>query len=305
MQCFKDKDKVSKPVETVVFRISAMRMTGLKVLAVTTRYWRPGEDYLNIIVEAVKGKIVDDDFVVVSEKAISTALNNIVDESKVKPGLGARWIARFWMRTGWGYFLGPLSHLRQKLLFQLRGYPLEVGSRHKQVALQRAGLLQALMFGSEGGIDGSNLAYSYVGLPLNRADVAAEKICRQIRAATGKMVLVMVADTDKTYSFRNFHFTPRPNSFKGIHSFGGFAAYVVGRMFKLERRATPLAVAGGFMSAEVALRVAEVANRARGFGAGGTVWDMAELFKVSLSDVSWEMLETVRHKPIVIVRKKR
>jgi F420-0:gamma-glutamyl ligase-like protein len=76
-------------------------------------------------------------------------------------------------------------------------------------------------------------------------------------------------------------------------------------MFKLERRATPLAVAGGFMSADVALRVAEVANRARGFGAGGTVWDMAELFKVSLSDVSWEMLETVRHKPIVIVRKKR
>jgi F420-0:gamma-glutamyl ligase-like protein len=53
------------------------------------------------------------------------------------------------------------------------------------------------------------------------------------------------------------------------------------------------------------LRVAEVANRARGFGAGGTVWDMAEAFKVQLSGVSWEMLDTVRHKPIVIVRKKR
>src|SRR5208337_124222 len=114
MQRFRDKGKVSKPVETVVFRISAMPMTGLKVLAVTTRYWRPGEDYLNEIVEAVKGKIIDDDFVVVSEKAISTALNNIVDESKVKPGLGAMWITRFWMRTCWGYFLGPLSRLRQK-----------------------------------------------------------------------------------------------------------------------------------------------------------------------------------------------
>jgi F420-0:gamma-glutamyl ligase-like protein len=76
-------------------------------------------------------------------------------------------------------------------------------------------------------------------------------------------------------------------------------------MLKLERRATPLAVAGCSMSAEAALRVAEVANRARGFGAGRTVWDMAEMFKVSLADVSWEMLETVRHKPIVIVRKKR
>jgi len=304
MQSFRDKGKVSKLIEAVVFRISAMRMTGLKVLAVTTRYWRPGEDYLNEIVKAVKAKIADDDFVVVSEKAISIALNNIVDESAVKPGLSARWIASFWMRTVWGYFLGPLCHLRQKLLLQLRDYPLKVGSRHKQVALHRAGLLQALMFGSEGGIDGSNLPYSFVSLPLNKTGAVAERIRLQMWAASGKRVFVMVADTDKTYSFRNFHFTPRPNPVSGIHSFGGFAAYVVGRMFKLERRATPLAVAGCSVSPEVALRVAEVANRARGFGAGRTVWDMAETFNVSLSDVSWHMLETVRHKPIVIVRKK-
>jgi F420-0:gamma-glutamyl ligase-like protein len=280
-------------------------MTGLKVLAITTKYWRPGEDYLREIVKVVKGKVIDDDFVVVSEKAISTALNNIVDESNVKPGLGAKFIASFWMRTCWGYFLGPLCRLRQRLLLQLRGYPLEMGSRHKQVALQRAGLLQALMFGSEGGIDGSNLPYSYVSLPLNGADAIAEKIRLQVWASSRKCVFVMVADTDKTYSFRNFHFTPRPNPVRGIHSFGGFAAYVFGRMLELERRATPLAVAGCSMSAEAALRVAEVANRARGFGAGRTVWDMAEMFKVCLADVSWEMLETVRHKPIVIVRKKR
>ncbi len=186
-------------------------MTGLKVLAIPTEYWRPGEDYLKEIVKAVRGKVVDDDFVVVSEKAISAALNNIVDESKVKPGLGAKFIASFWMRTCWGYFLGPLCHLRQKLLLQLRNYPLEMGSRHKQVALQHAGFLQALMFGSEGGIDGSNLPYSYVSLPLNRADEVAEKIRLQIWAASGKRVFVMIADTDKTYSFRNFHFTPRPN----------------------------------------------------------------------------------------------
>ncbi|MGA2767749.1 MAG: coenzyme F420-0:L-glutamate ligase [Candidatus Bathyarchaeia archaeon] len=278
-------------------------MTGLKVLAIPTEYWRPGEDYLKETVKAVRGKVVDDDFVVVSEKAISAALNNIVDESKVKPGLGAKFIASFWMRTCWGYFLGPLCHLRQKLLLQLRNYPLEMGSRHKQVALQHAGFLQALMFGSEGGIDGSNLPYSYVSLPLNRADEVAETIRLQIWAASGKRVFVMIADTDKTYSVRNFHFTPRPNPFRGIHSFGGFAAYVVGRMLKLERRATPLALAGCSMSPGVALRVAEAANRARGFGAGRTVWDMAETFRVSLADVSWQMLETVRHKPIVIVRK--
>jgi F420-0:gamma-glutamyl ligase-like protein len=32
---------------------------------------------------------------------------------------------------------------------------------------------------------------------------------------------------------------------------------------------------------------------------------MAEKFNVDVDDVSWEMLETVRHKPIVIVRGKR
>jgi F420-0:gamma-glutamyl ligase-like protein len=180
-----------------------------------------------------------------------------------------------------------------------------MGSRHKQVALQRAGVLQALMFGSEGGIDGSNLPYSYVSLPLKEKKAVAEKIRRQVWTASGKRVLIMVADTDKTYSFRNFHFTPRPDPLRGIHSFGGFAAYVAARMLKLERRATPLAVAGCSMSAEAALRVAELANRARGFGAGRTVWDMAEAFNVPLAGVSWEMLETARHKPIVIVRKKR
>ena len=58
-------------------------------------------------------------------------------------------------------------------------------------------------------------------------------------------------------------------------------------------------------SAEEALEIAEVANRVRGFGAGRTVWDMAERFGVGLADVSWGMLETVKHKPIVIVRSKR
>jgi F420-0:gamma-glutamyl ligase-like protein len=280
-------------------------MTGLKLLALTTKYWRPGEDYLAEIVRAVKGKIADSDFVVVSEKAVSTALNNIVDESRVTSSLTAKLLAGPWMRKGWGFLLGPLCHLRRRLLMQLRSYPLEAGSRHKQVALEYAGLLQAIMFGSEGGIDGSNLPYSYVSLPLKEPGAVAERIRARILAASGTRVFVMVVDTDKTYSFRNFHFTPRPTPLEGVHSVGGFVAYVLGRMLKLRRRATPLAVAGCSISTETALKVAEAANRARGFGAGGTVWDMAEKFSVPLTGVSWEMLETVRHKPIVLVRKKR
>ena len=277
-------------------------MVRYKALAVATKFWRPEENYLEEIIKGVKGKVSDGDFVVISEKAISTATNNIVDESDVKPSLSAKLIAKYWMRIVWGYILGPLCHFQVRLLQYLREYPLEFGSRHKQVALQHAGLLQALMFGSEGGIDGSNLAYAYVSLPLNNVDGIAEKIKRQIQLRVGKKVSVMIVDTDKTYSFGNFHFAPRPKPVKGIHSFGGFITYVIGRSFKFKRHPTPIAVAGCKISIEEALTVASIANRVRGFGAGRTVWDMAEKFQVELASVSWEMLETVKHKPIAIIR---
>jgi F420-0:gamma-glutamyl ligase-like protein len=280
-------------------------MDKYKVLAVITKYWRPGENYLEDVINSIKGKTADGDFVVISEKAISTALGNIVDENSVEPSLSAELIAKYWMRIVWGYLLGPLCHLRRGLIQRLREYPLEMGSRHKQVALQYAGLSQALMFGSEGGIDGTNLAYSYVCLPLNNADKVAHEVRDEIRLKMRKKVFVMIADTDKTYSFTGFNFTPRPKPIKGVHSFGGFTSYVVGRAFKLKRRSTPVAVSGCRMHTEKALEIAEVANRARGVGAGRTVWDMAERFEVGLNEVRWEMLETVKHKPIVIVRIER
>jgi F420-0:gamma-glutamyl ligase-like protein len=282
-----------------------MQMPRYKVLAITTKYWRVGENYLEETIKSIQGKIADGDFIVISEKAISTASNNIVDENDVEPSLSAKLIAKYWMRVVWGYFLGQLCLFRERLIQRLREYPLSDGSRHKQVVLQNVGFLQALMFGSEGGIDGSNLAYSYVSLPLKSADEIALKIHKQVWLRLQKKVFVIIADTDKTYSFRSFHFTPRPKPIKGIHSFGGFISYVIGRMLKLERKATPIAVAGCEISAEKALEIADAANRARGFGAGRTVWDMAEKFRVKLTEVSWEMLETVKHKPVVIVRSRR
>jgi F420-0:gamma-glutamyl ligase-like protein len=206
------------------------------------------------------------------------------------------------MRTVWGYMLGPVCHLKPRLLKQIREYPYEEGSRHKQVALQQAGLLQTLMFGSEGAIDGSNLPYSYVSLPLKNPGEIAEKIRKEILLRLGKRVSVMIVDTDKTYSLRNFHFTPRPRPIRGIQSGGGFVTYVIGRVLRLRKRATPLAVAGCSLNAEQSLRIAEIANRSRGFGTGRTVWEMTEKFKVGFTDVSWEMLDGAKHKPIVLVR---
>jgi F420-0:gamma-glutamyl ligase-like protein len=278
-------------------------MTKYYALTLTTSYWKPGDNYTDKIISALEDKIENGDFVVVSEKAISTAKGNMIDESAVKPSLNARCMARFWMRIVWGYPLGILCHFGQRLLCRLREYPLESGSRHKEVALQYAGPLQALMFGSEGGIDGSNLPYSYVSLPLNNADEVAQEIQRQIFVKLKRNVCVIIADTDKTYKFRSFFFTPRPKPMKGIHSFGGYTTYVLGRMLKLKKSSTPLTVAGCSIQASEALKITNVADKARGPGSGATVWDMAARFQVEVDGVSWEMLSKIRHKPLVIVRK--
>jgi len=284
-------------------RFTVKRMTvRYRVRAFPTWYWRPGDDYLVEVVEAIRGDVEDGDYVAVSEKAISTALGNLVNEATVRPGLAARLLARYWMRLVWGYFLGPLCHLRKSTILHLRNYPLGEGAAHKQVALERAGPLGALMFGSEGGIDGSNLPYSYVCLPLRDAQAVAEEIRVRVRSELGRDVAVVIVDTDKTYSLGGFHFTHRPRPMRGIHSLRGFLAYVAGRLPRLRRRSTPLAVAGSGVGVEEALEVAEAANRARGFGAGRTVWEMAEALGVPVTGVTWEMLERIEHRPVATVR---
>lgn len=275
-----------------------------KALAIQSQYWKPGDDYSTQLVKAIEDIVEDEDFIAISEKALSTALGNIVDEKSVKPSMLARFIAKYWMRIVWPYILAPLCHLKWTTISFLQSYPTEEGSLHKQVALERCGFLAALAYGSEGAIDGSNLPQSYVALPLETAQELACQLRAKIWSELGKSVSVVIVDTDKTYSFRSFHFTPRPKPLKGIHSVGGFLAYVVGRSLKLRKRATPLAVAGFQITTEEAIEIAKIANRTRGSGAGKTVWDMAQKFKVNLSDVTWEMLDSVAHRPIVIIRPK-
>ena len=277
-------------------------MKHYKALAITTQYWKPGDDYIAHVMEAVKGKLKTGDIVTVSEKAISIALGNIIDESKIEPSNTACFMAKYWMRVVWGYILGPLCHLRKETIQRLKNYPAKEGAQHKQVALQYAGFLQALMCGSEGGIDGSNLPYAWVSLTLHNAPEIAQKIQTAIKKALDKNVTVLIVDTDKTYSSGRFHFTPRLTHIEGIHSNCGVLAYCAGRFLKLKKRATPIAMASKQLSTKDALNIATIANKVRGFGAGRTVWDMAEKFGVTLTQTTWEMLTNIKHKPIVIVR---
>lgn len=269
--------------------------------AIRTKYWRPGDDYRKILLNAISAELENGDIVAVSEKALSVAQGRLVDESKARPGVLARVLTTFWMRMVWGHFLGRLCHLKKVNIERLTSYPLSEGARHKQACLQHAGFLQALRPFSEGGIDTTNLPYSLASLPIESPRHLAEEIRRIIANELGKAVAVVIVDSDKTYSCCGVHFSSRATNIPGIVELG-FFGYLIGRALRWKARSTPLAWAGSRVSPGHALRVAGLANKARGYGAGRTAWEMAARFGVGLTEVDWTMLEQVEHKPIVVLR---
>ncbi|RLE64421.1 MAG: hypothetical protein DRN53_00905 [Thermoprotei archaeon] len=271
--------------------------------ALRSRYWTPGFDYKKFIVHVLSRiGVRDGDIVVLSEKAISVAEGNIVDESKIKPGILARLIARIWMRYIWGYILGILCRLSWRTIHNLRKYPVELGARHKQLVIEKVGPLASLCFGSEGGIDVTNLPYSYASLPLKDPVKTAEEIRDAIRKYLGKDLTVVIIDSDRCYSWRSFCISPRKTFVKGIKS-GGIFAYVLGNALGLRSSPTPVAFSGSIMSLEELLKISRIAEKMRGFGAGRDVWEMARRFGTTIDGVTWSMLMSIPHYPIVLIRR--
>jgi len=256
------------------------------------------------ISHAVASKLQMGDILVLSEKAISVATGRIVDEAQIRPSTTAKILAKLWMRPVWGCLLASICRLSRITTKRLRSYPLREGAAHKQLALSHVGFLGALRHGSEGGVDVSNVPYSYASLPLKRPDEAAKNILETLRRTNPVDMTVLIVDSDKTYTWRNLHICPRSTTVKGIVNLG-LLAYVIGRAFGLRPRSTPVAIAGKPLSVEEALRAAALANKARGSGSGRTAWDMAERFGVGLTEVTWESLTRIKHRPIVIVRRIR
>jgi len=276
-------------------------LTHYRTLAAKSKYWRPGTNYNRVIAELVSGLVDDGDTVVVSEKAVAMAQGRICDESAFVPSSLAKFIARFWMRRVWGYLLGPLTRMSRINIERVRNYPAAEGAAHKQAAISYAGVLQALRHSSEGGIDVSNVPYTYACLPLPDPTRVAEEIRKHLEKTLDVRAEVMIVDSDKTYTFHNLHISPRPSSVRGIRCLG-LPAYVLGRVLRLRPRSTPIAYTKSENDPESALRIAAIANKARGDGAGKTIWDTAQRFNVHITGVSWEMLESVPHHPLVIVR---
>lgn len=273
----------------------------IETRAVRTKYWRPGDNYRKIILDSISHELQNGDIVAVSEKALAVAQGRIVDESEARPGILASILTVFWMRVVWGRLLGRLCHMKSANIARLRAYPLSEGARHKQVCLEQVGFLHSLCPFSEGGMDTTNLPYSLASLPLESPNRLAEETQEMIARELGKAASVMIVDSDKTYSHHGIHFASRATEVRGIVRLG-FFAYLIGRALRWRARSTPIAWAGSEVPPGHALRVAGLANKARGYGAGRTAWDMAARFGVGLTEVDWQMLEQVEHKPIVILR---
>ncbi len=275
----------------------------LRTITFKTRYWRPGTDYHSIIARKTSPFIQDGDIIAVSEKAVSTAMGNIFDEDGVTAGSMARFLAGFWTRRIWAGPLGKITGLKQQTLDNLRDFPTLEGAVHKQAALWHVGLLQSLRHYSEGGIDASNLPFAYVSLPLSEPVNVANSIRSYIKEKSGKNVTVMIMDGDTTHSWRNLHLAPRNVDTPGLVHFGGVLTFIVGRILGFKSRQTPIGVSGEDINPDRALWYANLFHRLCGGGAGRTVWSMSENMDTSYTGVTWEMLDSVDHFPITLIRR--
>jgi F420-0:gamma-glutamyl ligase-like protein len=279
-----------------------------KTIRFSSKLWKPNIDLTKTLTKILKGRVKDGDIIVLSEKALAVALGFVFDEKTIKPSKISKIFTFLWMRIVWGLFLAPLCRLKSSTINWIRNYPLEEGSAHKQLTLRVVGLIQTLKPSSEGGIDGSNLPGRLVALPIKNLKPVLINLRKKLVKELGVNLTFMVVDSDRVYILRNrkasLIISTRKTCYKEI-VYMGFLAYILGRIFRrfFRPNATPLLVVGEKIPVNEALIMAEKADRVRGYGAGRTVFEMAENLKTSIDKVTWEMLEKIRHYPIVVIRK--
>jgi F420-0:gamma-glutamyl ligase-like protein len=286
----------------------ALALKLYRPLRVRTSLWRPGSDAVGELVCRLKGVVGRGDVLVLSEKALSVAKGLVFDETSIKPSRFSKLFTYILMRWVWGYFLGLMCKLKPNTLNWIRSYMITEGARHKQLAIKLGGLLEALKPSSEAGVDASNLPFSLVALPLNDAKAAAREVRQRLMEEAGVNVTVVVADSDRMYHHRRLSFalTSRRASVSG-GIYMGALSFILGRTFRASFTplATPLAVDGPPLNRWLLLGLVEAADRARGFGAGRTAFDVARRLGAPVDGVTWSMLERVPHYPAVLFKPRR
>ena len=268
------------------------------VIPIETGYIKPNEN-LNSIINPAKEIMEDGDYLVIAETPISVSQGRLVDESKYKPSLKAKFLTTVWSKYLWGYVFGPLLGIKKRTIKNLRRLPNETYA-HKEVVLQLYGLKHALKPASEAGIDLSNAPGTCVSLlPEN-----PKKVAKQLKGEIGKDICVKIIDTDATYKKNGKYFTGLPIAIDGIEANKGVIGYVKGQLGE-NMGSTPLGCSEN-ISVEEGLKMANIAEDYQKSLATemSTIHSVKSVLGTDENNVTIEALDSITHTPAVIIRKK-
>lgn len=268
------------------------------VIPIETGYIKPN-DNLDVIIKPAMELMEDNDYLVIAETPISVSQGRLVDESKYKPSLTAKFLTTVWSKYLWGYVLGPALGIKERTIKNLRKLP-EQTKAHKEVVLQLYGLKHALKPASEAGIDLSNAPGTCVSLlPEN-----PEKVAKEIKEEIGKDICVMIIDTDATYMKNGKYFTALPIAIEGIDADNGFFGYVKGQLSE-NMGSTPLGCSEK-IDVETALKIANIAEDYQKSLSTEmkTIHSVKSVLGAEIDKVTIEDLDSITHTPAVIIRKK-
>lgn len=276
-------------------------------IPIRSNVWRPGTNFKRKIAELVKNVISSGDYVVISEKALSTALGLLYDESSIKTDAYSRAMTYLTTNLLWGALLSRICRLSSETTLLLKKYPLSEGSRHKKLALRVGGPLQALKPTSEAGIDATNLPKHLVSLPLKEPFKIAHEIRSYLAQELRVDTRVAVVDSDKCYKLKPFPRLILASRKSGLPSAInlGFLSFFIARAFSdfFSPYATPIGFSPTTIDVNELLIVSELADRARGFGIGRTVYEVEKKLGVKSSEITWDVLDSFPHYPVVVVKK--
>ncbi len=268
--------------------------------------WRPGTNFKLEISRLISKVASNGDYVVVSEKALTTALGLLYDEENVKPDLYSKIMTYMLVKVLWGKLLSRICKLSEETRYLLEHYPLDYGSRHKKLVLRLGGILQALKPTSEAGVDTTNIPKTLVSLPLPNPFQVAQEIRDHLAKTLGLNINVVIVDSDKCYKLKGLSLimTCRKTLLPCSLNLG-FLSFLIARMFKkhFSPYATPIGFSPRNLDVNELLIVSELADRARGYGAGRTLYEVEKTFGVKASEVTWDILNSIPHYPVVVVKK--
>ncbi|WP_241776194.1 coenzyme F420-0:L-glutamate ligase [Methanosphaera sp. WGK6] len=272
-----------------------------KTIPIKTEYIIPGEGYSKII-KGIIEVCENNDYIIISETPISTAENNLVDESQYIPGILAYILTELWGRYIWGYILGPLLKYKKRTINNLRKMPPEARV-HKQFILEKYGLKHALQPTAEAGVDLSNVPGQYVSLLPENPMKSAHKIQKNIKEICGKDVHIIIIDTDATYEIHEKLFTTIPLSLNSIKNNTGIIGYFL-KIFS--KKVGPTILASTIKCNIYKLielgTIAEKCQKENNENFFETIYNMQNVFDTDYNQITNDMLKTVTHIPAVLIR---